>query len=166
MRPRPILRRRVSVPCLILVSITNVALLKAQEAASPQATGLHSALAASPPPVQHIQLRPITAAPEHKRPAALIPLYVSLVGLQGLDIHSTRRAMNSGATRESNPMMKPFVNNDAAFIAVKATTTAGTIFFTERLRKKHPKAAVVVAAALNVGLAAVVASNYRLSRRR
>ena len=165
MRVSPVFGRRVFVPCLVLAGVLNAAPLLAQEPPEPQPVNPRSALAASPA-VQHIQLWPVAPPAEHKRPGALVPLYVSLVGLQGLDIHSTRQAMNAGAAREGNPLMKPFVNNGAAFVAVKAATTAGTIFFTEKLRKKHPKTAVVLAAAFNVSLAAVVASNYRLARRR
>ena len=160
----PSVCRRVFVTLLMIVAL-NVTAIGAQELPDPQALDPRNALAAAPP-VQHIQLRPIAPAVEPPRPAALVPLYVSLAGLQALDIHSTRRAMNAGGTRESNPLMKPFVSNDAAFVAVKVATTAGTIFVTEKLRKKYPKTAVVLTAALNVGLAAVVANNYRLSRSR
>ena len=165
MRVSPVRGRRVSIGCVVVIGALIVAPLNAQERPDLQAPGHRDALAASPP-VQHIQLRPVAPPADARRPSALIPLYVSMVGLQGLDIHSTRRAMHSGATRESNPLMKPFVNNDAAFVALKASTTAGTIFFTEKLRKKHPKTAVVLAAAFNVGLAAVVANNYRMARQR
>jgi hypothetical protein len=110
----------------------------------------------------------VTPAPpvEAKRPAALLPLYVSLAALQGLDIHSTRRGISAGETRESNPLMKPFVQNDAAFIAVKAAATAGTILVTEKLRKTRPKTAVILAAVFNAGMAAVVVHNYRVARGR
>jgi hypothetical protein len=119
-------------------------------------------------PAQKERSQPLPPAPvrDVRRPRALVPLYASLIGLQALDIHSTRRAMESGTTGEGNPLMRPFVENDAAFIAVKATTTASTIFLTERLRKTHPKVAVVLAASLNIAMAAVVARNYHLSRNR
>jgi len=88
----------------------------------------------------------------------------ALIALQGLDIHSTRGAVASGDGREANPAMEPIVKNSAAFIAVKAGATAGVIWASEKMWKKHRKAAVVFATAINVAMAAIVANNYRLSR--
>jgi Domain of unknown function (DUF5658) len=153
--------RRVFVPCLIAFGIFAGTPVGAQERPESPTPGFAAAIAA-PKLAEQVSLPP--AAMEPKRPSALVPLYVSLVGLQALDIHSTRRGMSSGTTRESNPVMKSFVNNDATFIAVKASVTAGTIFATEKLRKTRPKTAVVLAAALNIGMAAVVVNNYRVSR--
>jgi hypothetical protein len=95
-----------------------------------------------------------------KRPAILLPMYVSLGALQGLDYVSTTRAISSGAGREANPMMKPVVGNRAAFVAVKAGATAGTIWIAERMRKKHPVRAVVFMVATNAAMAAIVAHNF------
>ena len=103
--------------------------------------------------------------PEPRRPEALMPLYASLVALQGLDIHSTRRAISSGSGREANPAIRGVVNNSAAFIAVKAGATAGVIWASEKMWKKNRKAAVIFAAVVNVAMAAVVANNYRHGRR-
>ena len=107
-----------------------------------------------------LELRPVN----RRRPAALIPLYGSLVALQGLDIHSTRRGMSSGRTREANPLMGHIVDNDAALFAVKAAVTTAAIWSTEKLWKKSPKRAVLVAAILNTAMAAVVAHNYRVAK--
>lgn len=98
-----------------------------------------------------------------ERPAALMPLYGSLIALQGLDIHSTRSALGSGGS-EANPAMRPVVQNSAAFVAVKAGATAGVIWASEKLWKKNRKAAVIFASVVNVAMAAVVANNYRVSR--
>ena len=99
-----------------------------------------------------------------KRPSALLPLYASLGMLQALDVHSTSRGLASGG-REANPVMQSVVRNRAAFIGVKAATTAGVMWASERLwRKQNRKAAVVLTALTNLGLAAVVAHNYRVAR--
>jgi hypothetical protein len=100
-------------------------------------------------------------APEVRRPEALMPLYASLVALQGLDIHSTRRALSTGSGDEANPAMRGVVGNSAAFIAVKAGATAGVIWASEKMWKKNRKAAVIFAAVVNAAMAAVVANNYR-----
>lgn len=102
--------------------------------------------------------------PEPRRPEALMPLYASLVALQGLDIHSTRRALSSGSGSEANPAMRGVVKNGAAFLAVKAGATAGVIWASEKMWKKNRKRAVIFAAVVNVAMAAIVANNYRVSR--
>ena len=95
------------------------------------------------------------------RPAALMPLYGSLIGLQALDFDSTMRAMSSGAGREANPLMQSIVGRPAAFVALKAGATGAIIFASERLRKTHhPVAAVILMVGINSAYAMVVAHNY------
>ena len=50
-------------------------------------------------------------------------------------------------------------------MAIKAASTAGTVFFVERLWKQNKVAAVVVMAAINGGTAAVAMNNARIARR-
>ena len=119
-------------------------------------------LAVEAPAVQSPFGRGVAQKPE--RPAALFPLYGSLIALQGLDVHSTRRGLDGGSARELNPAMRPVVHNGAAFIAVKASATAGVIWVSEKMWKKHPKRTVIFAALVNTAMAAVVAHNYRVSR--
>ena len=98
------------------------------------------------------------------RPAALLPLYASLGVLQALDVHSTGRGLAVGG-REANPVMEPIVGNRAAFVAVKAATTAGVVWASERLwKKQNRKAAILLTTLTNIGLAAIVAHNYRAAR--
>jgi len=113
-------------------------------------------------PAQNLFDAPALRKPE--RPTALLHLYGSLIALQGLDIHSTRRGLVSGAGRELNPVMQPVVQNSAAFIAVKASATAGVIWASEKMWKKNRKAAVIFTALVNTGMAAVVAHNYTVKR--
>jgi hypothetical protein len=131
------------------------------EPVSPTAASLRGDVQLPAPQRPPIFTAPILDPPE--RPAALMPLYGSLVALQGLDIHSTRSALGSGAS-EANPAMRPVVRNSAAFVAVKAGATAGVIWASEKLWKKNRKAAVIFASVVNVAMAAVVANNYRVSR--
>jgi uncharacterized protein DUF5658 len=93
------------------------------------------------------------------RPAALFPLYVSFVSLQVLDVISTRHALQLGG-REANPVLEPFAHSTAALVAMKAWSTVAIIYLTERLRKRHPVAAVLLMVGLNAGYASVVAHNY------
>ena len=138
--------------------------------ASPAAAQEHddAAIAAAFQAPIKIELRPVEfrerPTTEQRRPGALVPLYGSLIALQGLDMHSTRRGMSSGKTREANPLMGSVVNNGAAFFAVKSAATAGAIWCAEKLWKKHPKRAIVFTALLNATMAAVVTHNYRAAK--
>jgi len=107
---------------------------------------------------------PVIALPERKRPAALVPLYVSYSALQVVDIATTRTAVNRGTGREGNPVMGPAVGNPIAFVALKAGTTAGTIWLTERLWKRHRVAAVATMIGMNAALAVVVNHNAAVMR--
>jgi hypothetical protein len=93
------------------------------------------------------------------RPPALAPLYVSFAALQILDIHSTLRAPDFGA-REGNPLVGGLLASPAAFVASKAAVTTGLIYVSERLRKRHPRTAVLMMIGLNSAYAVVVARNY------
>lgn len=114
------------------------------------------------PVLDGAQVRPIVAE-QPRRPAALLPLYGSLIALQGMDYHSTQRALDAGR-REANPAMRGVVNNSAAFFAVKAGATAGVIWASEKMWKKNRKGAVIFAVVVNAAMAAVVANNYRVRR--
>jgi hypothetical protein len=103
-------------------------------------------------------------APGSGRPAALPALYASLGVLQALDVYSTRRAVGAGAG-EANPLMQPAAGHAGAMLAVKAVSTAASIYFAERAWKKNRKGAIVLMAALNGVTAAVVAHNLRPARR-
>jgi hypothetical protein len=97
------------------------------------------------------------------RPKALPTMYATLGLLQALDIYSTRNAIDAGG-RELNPAMRKASGNSGAMLAVKALSTAGSIYFAERAWKKNRKGAVVLMAVINGVTAAVVANNVRGSR--
>lgn len=97
------------------------------------------------------------------RPAALPGLYASLAALQVYDVYSTRLALGTGA-HEANPLMRKVSGSSSAMLAVKALSTAATIYFTERAWKRNRKAAVIMTAALNGGMAVIVARNLRNAR--
>jgi hypothetical protein len=98
------------------------------------------------------------------RPKALLPLYVSFASLQVLDITSTRYALDHGA-HEANPILSGLAGSTPALVAVKAGSTAAIIYLTERLRKRHPVAAVLLMVGLNAGYATIVAHNYSVGAR-
>lgn len=142
----------VSAPVQAQAPETSIAVAAAE-------TNLPPLLIAAPEQRPVVAAQPLRDAVS-KRPTALLPMYVSFGALQGLDYVSTTRAISSGAGREANPMMKPVVGNRAAFLAVKAGATAGTIWISEKMRKKHPVRAVVFMVATNVAMATIVAHNF------
>jgi hypothetical protein len=111
------------------------------------------------------EARPLEERPTARppaRPAPLVGLYVSLAGLQALDIASTHRALNAGAA-EANPVVAPFASSPVALAVVKAGVTSATIVASERLWKKNRKAALLTMIALNAAYGVVVAHNYRVA---
>jgi len=98
-----------------------------------------------------------------KRPAALPAMYAGLGVLQALDIYSTRRALDAGAT-ELNPVLAPGAKNTAVMAAVKGVSTALSIYFVERAWKKNRKGAMVLMGVIDGVTAAVVAKNLQHAR--
>lgn len=123
---------------------------------------VHAVAPAGAPEMDRTPLRDAVrrTALRDDRPRSLMPLYVSFVALQALDLHSTRAALDRGYA-EANPVMAPFVDNRGAALAFKAATTGLTIFAVERLwRRQHRTAAVITMIAANAGYAFVVSQNY------
>ena len=106
---------------------------------------------------------PARADIKEDRPKALVPLYATFIALQGMDIHSTRRGISSGAATEANPLMKGVAGNTGALLAVKAASTAGVIFGVEKLRKKNRVAAIALMVVINSATAYVVQHNYSVA---
>ena len=99
-----------------------------------------------------------------RRPAVLVPLYVSFAALQVLDIQSTRQALAAGGV-EGNPMMSGIVGSPVAMTALKIGATAGIVLLSEKVRKRNPVAAVVMMVTLNSAYAMVVSQNFAVARR-
>lgn len=150
----------------VFVSCLAAAPVAAQEPSSRLREAVQVALAemepAPAPPVVE-QLAPVPPPAASKRPAPLVPLYVSFATLQVLDVHSTRRALAHGAV-EANPLMKDVAGNSGALLAVKAAGATGVIFAAEKIWKKNKAAAVVFMVVANAGMAWVVQHNYRAVR--
>jgi hypothetical protein len=105
------------------------------------------------------------AAPDRHRPAALTPLYAGYAGLNVADMDSTRRALGNGNARENNPAAGA-LGGGLVMMSAKAAVTAAVIVAGEKMRKKHPKAAVGFVAALDAVMAVVVLHNYDVARGR
>jgi Domain of unknown function (DUF5658) len=95
-------------------------------------------------------------------PRGLQPaLYGSMLLLQGLDVHSTLRAIDAGH-HEQNPLMRWTVSHPVAFISMKVAASAATIYVAEKIRKRHPKRALLFMAAVNSAYALIVVHNYNV----
>ena len=97
-----------------------------------------------------------------RRPALLVPLYVSFAAMQVLDITSTRHALAAGGV-EGNPAMSGIVGSPVAMTALKVGATAGIILLSEKC-KRNPVVAVVMMVTLNSAYAMVVSRNYAIAR--
>jgi len=111
-----------------------------------------------------VPMAPMPDLPKAERPAMLPALYVTLGAMQAWDAYSTRSAINAGA-REANPTAAAFTTHAGSMLGLKAATTAGTIFFAERMWRKNKVGAVIMLVAINGATAAVSMHNMRNAKR-
>jgi hypothetical protein len=126
-------------------------------------TAAGSEAAAQPQPVESVT-RPSQSS---QSPALFVPtmaMYAAYGTLQALDVHSTLRALDRNGV-EANPLIRPIASSPAGLSVFKAASTAGVIYLTERLRKKHPVAALAFGIGVNSLQTWVVIHNYRAARR-
>ncbi len=97
-------------------------------------------------------------------PSASIAMYSIYGMLQVLDVHSTQQALGENAV-EANPILRPFASSAIGLMSIKAASSAGVMYLMERVRKKHPAAALALAIGINSLQAMVVVHNYRIARR-
>jgi hypothetical protein len=106
-----------------------------------------------------------TADAERPRPSILMTsLYATTVIVQGLDAHSTLKAINAGAT-ERNRVMSVFTSRPPAFVALKAGAAAGLILAGRRLAKHSKLQAAIALIAIDSTYALIAAHNYRVANR-
>ena len=91
------------------------------------------------------------------RPPMLMPLYVSLAGLQAYDGYATLHGVSTGS-REANGLVGGLGSKPAAFWGVKAGSTALTVVLAEQLWRKHHRGEAVVVMVMANGLMAYVAA--------
>jgi len=97
--------------------------------------------------------------PATVRPAALLPMYVALTGLQAYDGYSTLRGVGRGGS-EQNPLVGGLAKQPAAFLTLKAVSTLTTIYAAEQLWRQHHKTqAIATLLVANVTMGIVAARN-------
>ena len=87
---------------------------------------------------------------------------VSILALNVADYISTRKALKYEGVTERNSFLKPFVNNDLAFLAVKMGLTAGNHYLLQKLHKSNKTLAWIVSIASNFILSYVVVNNFKI----
>lgn len=112
------------------------------------------------PNVEIIRDRSYRSEFKARRPVALPVLYVTLGTLQAFDVYTTAKVLGGGGI-ERNPLIGPVTGNTAALAAVKAGSTAATIFFAERLWRRNKAAAIAAMVVTNGIMVTVVANNVR-----
>jgi hypothetical protein len=161
----------------LLIAVAAVALAAAPSVAQAQGTfardsvSLRSSLAvafAEPAEAGAMQMHPPPAPMRGATPrigssAVLASLYVTTALMQGLDVHSTYRAIGLGG-KEANPIMGGLTGNKGAFIATKAAMAAATIYMAHRTSKHSQLKAILTLTAINSVYAVVVDHNYRVAR--
>jgi hypothetical protein len=98
-----------------------------------------------------------------RRSRTLMGLYQAYLGLSAADGALTWVNVRRGAA-ERNPILGYRAGSAFYFLMMKAGTTASSIYFVERFRRNHPRAAVVTMATVNGALSWVVWHNAHVFR--
>jgi hypothetical protein len=91
----------------------------------------------------------------------------SFMTLEGADLAMTMYDIGGqqrAGVREANPIFAPFVSHPVAAGAFKMGTAAAASWFLLKNHEQHPRLTFWIAIAADVGYAAVVAHNARLTR--
>jgi hypothetical protein len=95
-------------------------------------------------------------------PVSLTNLYLKHAALQSLDVMTTLSALNKGHA-ESNPLFSG--GHPALIVGAKVAASSLSVYLTQKLWKRNPKAAVVTMVVTNAVLSAVVVNNSAVLRR-
>ena len=128
-------------------------------AAEPQTGGTAAEAADSPLAADtDWALKPMHIGSNHVSRGALLPaMYVSLAALNVYDAYSTRRGILQGAV-ETNTAVRAVAGQPVALLAAKAGSTAVSIYFAERLWRRHRRAEAIAVMVVSNGIMAVVAA--------
>lgn len=139
--------------CVVVLTLLSAEHIGAQTVTDATSADTAAAIGATRPPPVHER--------EERRPPALVPLYLSLIGLQIADGVTTVAAVRDHNARELNPAMRPFADSTVSLLLIKTSATAGTMYAVEKLWKKNRVAAVLTMIGVNAMYAVVVTNNVR-----
>jgi hypothetical protein len=128
---------------------------------------LASALSAAPAAAQVMADRPPTPVVSYSFdvqrdvpvPPSLTDMYLKHAALQSLDVLTTVSALSQGHA-EANPILGK--GHPAAIVGAKVSAS---VYLTQKLWKRNPKAAMVTMVVTNAVLSAVVVNNSAVLRR-
>jgi hypothetical protein len=141
------------VVCLISMALCYASVARAQDR--------HTAPGVATTPETETSA-PMIAVERPKPSIVLTSLYATTILVQGLDAHSTFRALDTGA-RESNPVIGSLAGNKAGFLALKAGIATASIYAAHSLARRNKVAAIAALVAVNTGYALIVRSNYHVA---
>lgn len=81
--------------------------------------------------------------------------------MNAADLVTTYKLIKLGGD-ETNPTMKPFIENRAVAIAFKTLTTFGFLAINRAIQKDHPKLALATLITMNLGMGYIVNHNYQI----
>jgi len=144
---------------------------------------VRAALAQDAPATPRVRFAPVSFAPaayvplrvalfdakasdlDRPRGSALMTsLYATTVLVQGLDAHSTLKAISVGAT-ERNPLMHALTSSPPAFVALKAGAAVGLVFAGRRLARHNKVHAAIALIAIDSAYALIAMHNYKVAAR-
>jgi hypothetical protein len=114
-----------------------------------------SASAAAP---TQIKFRSPARSVDFQKHALLMPLCVSLTGLQFYDAYSTMTGLSRGLA-EGNPLMQGVASHAYALIGLKAGTSVATIYAATQLWKQHHRTAALALIGATNGISLMVAAH-------
>jgi hypothetical protein len=156
--------RALAIACAIALAPTPVAFAQDLHVGAPRlGLALPSVLLAEPEDGDELPAAQATRGRRSAFSPLMLSLYVATAAIQGLDAHSTLRAIDAGAV-ETNPLVRPFVSHPPAFVAFKMGVAAGLIYVGHGLAKKSKPAAVVALIATNIAYGYLVHRNYEAAR--
>jgi hypothetical protein len=94
-------------------------------------------------------------------PASLTETYLKQAALHSLDVLTTVTALNQGHV-EANPLLGK--GHTAAIVGAKVGAMAASVYITQKLFKRNPKAAMVTMVVTNAVLSAVIVNNSAVLR--
>jgi len=133
----------------------------------PPADELPSRLVISDAPLPRVDTHPgVSKAPvdQARQPSAFfLSMYFTFGTLQTIDAYTTIRGLRYNG-RELNPIVQAVQENPAGVIALKSAATFGTVFVTEKLKKRNKVVAALTVSAVNSAYLWVAAHNVRVNQ--
>jgi hypothetical protein len=154
--------RQLVLRAVFLVTISCFCHASIARAQDHHATNDSTILTTSTPPSRPAPPPPITFAERPKPSIVLTSLYATTILVQGLDAHSTFKALDNGA-RESNPIVGPLAGSKPGFLMLKAGIATATIYAAHSLARRNKVAAIAALVAVNTGYLLIVRSNYHVA---